>query len=83
MTLTSFRGWLVIPMVLLGLVGACSLAEAGQTRPDASLYAEGAGWTVIAERKVYSVACGAALLDFRKAVDEHPDLLHRRPHLGT
>lgn len=32
--------------------------------------------TVIAERKVYSVACGAALLDFRKAVDEHPDLLH-------
>lgn len=51
MTLTSFRGWLVIPMVLLGLVGTCSLAEAGQTRPDASLYAEGAGWTVIAERK--------------------------------
>ena len=32
--------------------------------------------TVIAERKVYSVACGAALLDFRKAADEHPDLLH-------
>ncbi|WP_245650886.1 RES family NAD+ phosphorylase [Thauera butanivorans] len=31
---------------------------------------------VIAERKVYSVACGAALLDFRKAADEHPDLLH-------
>ena len=51
MTLTSFRGWLVIPMVLLGLVGACSLAEAGQTRPDASLYAEGTGWSIIAERK--------------------------------
>ncbi len=32
--------------------------------------------TVIAERKVYSVACNAALLDFRKAADEHPDLLH-------
>jgi hypothetical protein len=31
---------------------------------------------VIAERKVYSVACNAALLDFRKAADEHPDLLH-------
>lgn len=31
---------------------------------------------VIAERTVYSVACGAALLDFRKATDEHPDLLH-------
>lgn len=32
--------------------------------------------TVVAERKVYSVTCGAALLDFRKAADEHPDLLH-------
>ena len=32
--------------------------------------------TVIAERKVYSVACNAALLDFRKAADDHPDLLH-------
>lgn len=31
---------------------------------------------VVAERKVYSVACNAALLDFRKAVEEHPDLLH-------
>ena len=38
-------------MVLLGLFGTCSLAEAGQTRPDASLYAEGAGWSIIAERK--------------------------------
>lgn len=32
--------------------------------------------TVIAERKVYSVACNAALLDFRKAADLHPDILH-------
>ena len=32
--------------------------------------------TVIAERKVYSVSCNAALLDFRKAADDHPDLLH-------
>lgn len=32
--------------------------------------------TVIAERKVYLVACGAALLDFRKATAEHRDLLH-------
>jgi len=32
--------------------------------------------TVIAERKVYSVACNAALLDFLKAADGHPDLLH-------
>lgn len=31
---------------------------------------------VIAERKVYSVACSAALLDFRKAAGKHPDLLH-------
>lgn len=31
---------------------------------------------VIAERKVYLVACGAALLDFRKASNEHADLLH-------
>ncbi|WP_374327758.1 RES family NAD+ phosphorylase [Azonexus sp.] len=31
---------------------------------------------VVAERKVYSVACNAALLDFRKAADDHPDLLH-------
>lgn len=32
--------------------------------------------TVIAERKVYLVACGAALLDFRKATAEHRELLH-------
>ena len=32
--------------------------------------------TVVAERKVYSVACNAALLDFRKTADGHPDLLH-------
>lgn len=32
--------------------------------------------TVIAERKVFSVACNAALLDLRNAVDKHPDLLH-------
>ena len=31
---------------------------------------------VVAERKVYSVTCRAALLDFRKAADAHPDLLH-------
>lgn len=31
---------------------------------------------VIAERQVYSVACSAALLDFRKAAGERPDLLH-------
>ena len=29
-----------------------------------------------AERKVYTVACSAALLDFRKASVEHVDLLH-------
>lgn len=32
--------------------------------------------TVIAERRVYSVACGAALLDFRKAANAHTGLLH-------
>jgi hypothetical protein len=31
---------------------------------------------VVAERKVYSVACAAALLDFRQASLEHPALLH-------
>lgn len=31
---------------------------------------------VVAERKVYSVACRAALLDFRQATTEHPGLLH-------
>jgi RES domain len=31
---------------------------------------------VVAERKVYSVACNAALLDFRKVAHEHPALLH-------
>ncbi len=31
---------------------------------------------VIAERKVYSVACTAALLDFRRATADHPRLLH-------
>lgn len=38
---------------------------------------------VIAERKVYMVACGAALLDLRKAVDEHPDLLHPSDYAFT
>lgn len=32
--------------------------------------------TVISERKVYSVACKAALLNFRQATTEYPDLLH-------
>jgi hypothetical protein len=32
---------------------------------------------VIAERKVYKIACAAALLDFRKLVDTQTDLLHR------
>lgn len=31
---------------------------------------------VIAERSVYLVACHAALLDFRQATVDHPDLLH-------
>ena len=31
---------------------------------------------VIAERRVYRVACSAALLDLRRAADAHPDLLH-------
>jgi hypothetical protein len=32
--------------------------------------------SVVAERKVYWVACSAALLDFRKATGDFPDLLH-------
>lgn len=32
---------------------------------------------VVAERKVYSVACAAALLDFRQGTARFPDLLHR------
>lgn len=31
---------------------------------------------VMAERKVYTVTCSAALLDFRKASHDHADLLH-------
>ena len=31
---------------------------------------------VVAERKVYRVACDAALLDFRPSLDAHPELLH-------
>jgi hypothetical protein len=31
---------------------------------------------IIAELKVYSVACDAALLDFRKVAGVYPDLLH-------
>lgn len=34
------------------------------------------GVAVVAERKVYWVACRSALLDFRRAADSHPDLLH-------
>ena len=32
--------------------------------------------TVVAERKVYSVACAAALLDFRRVTPDWPQLLH-------
>jgi len=32
--------------------------------------------TVVAERKVFAVACHAALLDFRSATANYPDLLH-------
>lgn len=32
---------------------------------------------VIGERKVYWVACKAALLDFRASIHEHPDLIHK------
>jgi hypothetical protein len=32
--------------------------------------------TVMAERKVYLVACNAALLDLRAAASRHPDLIH-------
>ena len=39
---------------------------------DAGFDAEAA----VAERKVYTVACDAALLDFRQAVAEYPALLH-------
>jgi RES domain len=39
--------------------------------------------TVVAERKVYMVACGAALLDLRPAVDAHSDLLHRSDYTFT
>ncbi|MHB1124355.1 MAG: RES family NAD+ phosphorylase [Ramlibacter sp.] len=38
---------------------------------------------VIAERTVYSVACGAALLDLRKAVTEYTDLLHPSDYAFT
>ena len=31
---------------------------------------------VIAERKVWSIECNAALLDVRRAVKSHPDLMH-------
>lgn len=31
---------------------------------------------VVGERKIYSVACDAALLDFRMSVQDHPQLLH-------
>lgn len=34
------------------------------------------GMTVVAERRVYLVACHAALLDCRKTVDNYPDFLH-------
>lgn len=32
--------------------------------------------TVVAERKVYTVACSAVLLDFRKVTTDYPELLH-------
>ena len=32
--------------------------------------------TVVAERKVYSVTCSAALLDFRQVTAKYPELLH-------
>lgn len=41
------------------------LSDAGYVRKE-----------VVGERKVYSVACDAALLDFRTAAAKHPNLLH-------
>lgn len=41
------------------------------------------GMPVIAERKVYSVACSAALLDFRQATARHPMLLHPSDYAYT
>ncbi len=38
------------------------------------------GLEVVSERKVYAVACDAALLDLREAVAEYPDLLHPSDH---
>ncbi|MGL6112372.1 MAG: RES family NAD+ phosphorylase [Rubrivivax sp.] len=38
---------------------------------------------VVAERKVYSVACGAALLDFRQATTDYPELVHRTDYAFT
>lgn len=38
---------------------------------------------VIAERTVYLVACGAALLDLQKAVTEYTDLLHPSDYVFT
>ena len=32
---------------------------------------------VVGERKLYSVACAAALLDFRQVIHEYPDLMHK------
>ena len=39
--------------------------------------------TIIAERKVYSVACSAALLDFRKVTNAYTDLLHPSDYSST
>ncbi len=39
--------------------------------------------TVIGERKLYTVACNAALLDFRPATQHFPDLLHKTDYAFT
>ena len=39
--------------------------------------------TVRIERKLYLVACDAALLNFKDALENHPDLLHKTDYLLT
>ena len=39
--------------------------------------------SIVIERKLYSVTCDAVLLDFRQAIDQYPNLLHKTDYTFT
>lgn len=59
MTLAPIRGWLMLPVVLLGLLGGRAFAETGESKPHPVLYAENGDWRVYLDST--SLSCSLVL----------------------